>query len=106
MWSPAVVEVQVAADRSAGLADAVVGVQIHLLIFDAAPKPLDEDIIPPGPSAVHADCNVVVGEHTRARHIKDVKINLTELPIRLKNVDVGVAFRKFIKIFDSIEQSL
>src|SRR5450756_2176315 len=64
MWSPAVVEVQVAADRSAGLADAVVGVQIHLLIFDAAPKPLDEDIIPPGPFAVHADCNVVVGEHT------------------------------------------
>src|SRR5664280_1375615 len=28
MWSPAIVEVQVAADRSAGLADAVVGVQI------------------------------------------------------------------------------
>jgi hypothetical protein len=28
VWSPAVIEVQVAADRSAGLADAVVGVQI------------------------------------------------------------------------------
>src|SRR5665811_1655757 len=73
MWSPAVVEVQVAADRSAWLADAVVGVQIHLLIFDAAPKPLDEDIIPPGPFAVHADCNVVVGEHTgegRARELR------------------------------------
>jgi hypothetical protein len=38
MWPPAVVEVQVAADRSAGLANAVVGVQIHLLIFDAAPS--------------------------------------------------------------------
>src|SRR5665811_849089 len=32
MWPPAVVEVQVAADRSAGLANAVVGVKIHLLI--------------------------------------------------------------------------
>ena len=36
--STAVVEVQVAADRTAGLADAVVGLQIYLLIFDAAPR--------------------------------------------------------------------
>src|ERR1019366_5699832 len=56
MWPPAVVEVQVAADRSAGLADAVIGVQIHLLIFYAAPQPLDEDVVPPSPFAVHADC--------------------------------------------------
>jgi hypothetical protein len=47
MRSPAVVELQVAADRTASLADAVVGLQIHLLIFDAAPQPLDEDIVPP-----------------------------------------------------------
>src|SRR5260370_37984681 len=47
-------------------------------------------------------------EVTRAGHIKDVKteLNLTELPIRLQNVDVGAALKKFIKIFDSIEQSL
>src|SRR5262245_66624204 len=44
MRSSCVVEVQVAADRDAGLADTVVGVQIHLLVFDTAPQPLDEHI--------------------------------------------------------------
>src|SRR5262249_58554399 len=63
MWSAAVVKVQVTADRSPGLADAVVGSQIHLLVFDAAPQPFDEDIVAPSPLAVHADGDVVVGEH-------------------------------------------
>ena len=35
-----IVELEVAADRGAGLADAVVGAQIDLLVFDAAPQPL------------------------------------------------------------------
>ena len=63
MWAPCVIEVEVTADRSAGLADAVVGPQIHLLVFDAAPQPLDEDVVPPSPFAVHADRNAVVGKH-------------------------------------------
>ena len=74
VWSPAVVEGEIAADRSAGLADAVVGPQIHLLVFYAAPQPLDEDIVPPSPFAVHADRNVVVGEHAgegRARELAE-----------------------------------
>ena len=62
MRSAAVVEVQVAADRSAGLADAAVGLEMNLLVFDAAPQPLDEDIVPPSAFAVHADRNAVVGE--------------------------------------------
>src|SRR4051812_42130481 len=56
-------EVQIASDRCASLADAVVGSQIHLLVFDAAPQPLDEDVIPPRTLAVHADRNAVVGEY-------------------------------------------
>jgi hypothetical protein len=52
MRSPGVVKVQVAADRTAGLADNVVGLQIYLFIFDAAPQPLDEDIVSLSPFAV------------------------------------------------------
>lgn len=44
------------------VADAVVGPQIHLLVFDAAPESLDEHVIAPGALAVHADRNAVVGE--------------------------------------------
>src|SRR6185436_19631609 len=62
VWSPAVVEVEVAADRSAGLADAVISPQIHFLVFDAAPQPLDEHVVPPSPLSVHADRNAIVGE--------------------------------------------
>src|SRR5450756_2292363 len=96
MWSPGVVEVQVAADRSAGLADAVVGVEIHLLIFDAAPKPLDEDIIPPGPFAVHADCNVVVGKHTgegRARELRTL--------IRVEDLRLAVTSQSILQRLDA-----
>ena len=39
--------------------------QIHLLIFDAAPQPVDEDVVPPGALAIHADRNAVAGEHIR-----------------------------------------
>src|SRR4249920_646743 len=73
MWAPCVVEVEGTADRSAGFADAVIGPQIHLLVFDAAPQPLDEDVVPPSPLTVHADRNAVVGEHagkSRARELR------------------------------------
>ena len=63
MRSPAIVQIEISTDRCAGLADAVIGPQIHLLVFDAAPQPLDEDIIPPGAFAIHADRNAVAGEH-------------------------------------------
>src|SRR5450759_4208121 len=96
MWPPAVVEVQVAADRSAGLANAVVGVQIHLLIFDAAPKPLDENIIPPSPFTVHADCDVVIGEHAsegRARELRAL--------IRVEDLRLAVTSQSVLECLDA-----
>src|SRR4029077_10716609 len=60
---PTVVKSEVLTDRSASLADAVVAPQIHLLVFDAAPQPLDEDVVPPGALAVHADGDPVLDQH-------------------------------------------
>ena len=40
--SASISEGQVATDRGAGLADTVVGAQVHLLVFDTAPQTLDE----------------------------------------------------------------
>src|SRR6476660_3307773 len=59
VWTSAIIKVQVAADRSAGVADAFVGLQIHLLIFNAAPQPLDEHVVPPSALAVHTDDDLV-----------------------------------------------
>ena len=60
MRALAVVEVQIPADRGARLADAVVGPQIDLFVFDRAPEPLDEDVVAPRAPAVHADRDGVV----------------------------------------------
>jgi hypothetical protein len=58
----AIVEVEVAPDGGARLGHIVVGSEIDLFVLDAAPQPLDEDVVPPGALAVHADRNAVPGE--------------------------------------------
>ena len=50
-----IVEVEIAPDRRACLGSGVIGSEIDLLVFDAAPQPLDEDVVPPSALAVHAD---------------------------------------------------
>src|SRR5262245_1486893 len=51
----AVVGVDVAAERSSRLVDAVIGPQIRLLVFDTAPEALEEHVIAPRAPAVHLD---------------------------------------------------
>src|SRR5262249_40281017 len=55
-------EVDVAAERSSRLTDAVVGPQIHLLVFDAAPEALEKHVVAPRAPAVHADRNLVLDQ--------------------------------------------
>src|SRR6202140_4061597 len=55
MRTLAVVEVQIPAERSTRLADAVVSPQIELFVFDRAPEPLDEHVVAPCAFAIHAD---------------------------------------------------
>src|SRR5207253_8896765 len=93
MWPPAVIKVEVAADRSAGVADAFVGPQIHLLVFDAAPQPLDEDIVPPSPFAVHADRNAVVGEHASKGRAGELRalVRIEDLRLAMMGHEIGRA---------------
>jgi hypothetical protein len=51
----AVVPVDVLADVGPRFAHAGVGPQVHPLVFDRAPDPLDEHVIPPGAAAVHGE---------------------------------------------------
>jgi hypothetical protein len=59
MWSPAVVEVQILSDGSAGFRHVGVGLQVYLLVFDALPDTFDEDVVAPGRFAIHADLDAV-----------------------------------------------
>lgn len=51
--------VDVAPEGSAAFRDIDIGSQIHLLVFDRAPKPFDKDIVPPGGLAIHANRDFV-----------------------------------------------
>lgn len=63
MGPAAIVEGHIAADRGAGLADGLVSLQVDLLVLDRAPEPLDEDVVAPGASAVHADGDTGLEQH-------------------------------------------
>ena len=52
-----IVKCQVAFQPPSCFTDAIIGVEIDLLIFDTLPKPLHENIIMPASSTVHADGN-------------------------------------------------
>src|SRR6516162_9284773 len=52
---------------SAGFANAVIGPQIHLLVFDASPQTLDEHVVAPSALAIHADRYSPVGKRAGER---------------------------------------
>ena len=45
--------------------DSVVAEDIDLLIFDAAPQPLDEDVVQGSASAVHRDSDSTIDQDSR-----------------------------------------
>ncbi len=55
-----VIEVEVRCELSASLGDALVGMQIDVLLLDAAPQSLDDDVVDPATLAVHADLDALV----------------------------------------------
>src|SRR5574342_774267 len=63
MRSYAVIEVEVDPDRALRLGDRAVSVQVDFLVFEAAPQPLNEYVIPPAPASVHADADTAGFEH-------------------------------------------
>ncbi len=48
-----VVPIKVVGDVGSGDAHGVVGLQVHPLVFDAAPQALDEDVVALGATPVH-----------------------------------------------------
>lgn len=63
MRAAVVVEAEVGGDACLCLSQRGVFLEIHLLILDAAPQPLGEDVIMVGAFAVHADADAGSGQH-------------------------------------------
>src|SRR5204862_3410620 len=54
-----VIEVEPGPDAGLGLGDAGIGVEVDLLVFEAAPQPLDKDVVHVAALAIHADRDLV-----------------------------------------------
>ena len=54
-----IIEVEVFSKRGTSLGQGFVGLEIHLLVFDRAPQPLDEHVVAPAALAIHADVDRV-----------------------------------------------
>src|SRR4051794_5776760 len=50
-----VIEAEPGADTGLRLGDAGIGVEVNFLVFEAAPQPLNEDVVHVAALAVHAD---------------------------------------------------
>src|SRR5665647_82390 len=53
--APLVVEVEVGGKLPARLGEALVALQVHLLVLDAPPETFDEDVVHPAAAPIHAD---------------------------------------------------
>ena len=94
-----VVELKRAGQPCAERGGGVVRMEIHILVFDAAPEPLDEHVVDPAALAVHADGHRVGLEHRRKRRGRElgalVRIEDLRRPVAgergLKGLDTAVA---------------
>src|SRR4029078_12198267 len=73
MRSSSVVKVEKPDDRISCLGERFVGSRIDILVFDAAPQPLIEHVVPPGPFAIHADGDAVAGKQTGERRARELR---------------------------------
>ena len=58
-----VVKIQICPDTLLGFSPVLVSLQVHLLVFDAPPQPLHEDVVQVAPVSVHAEGPVFIGAH-------------------------------------------
>src|SRR5882757_5153706 len=96
MWTAAIVKIEIMADRVPCFADAFVGPQIHLLVFDAAPQSLDEHVVPPSPFAVHADGDAVAGEHAGKRRAGELRAL-----VRVEYLRLAVTSQSILQCLDA-----
>src|SRR5215472_17008910 len=100
MWALSIVEAEIASDGAAGFANAVIGPQIYLLVFDASPQTLDEHVVAPSALAIHADRYSPFGERAGERRagelaalirVEDVRLAVTRQCIfKRRNAERGL----------------
>src|SRR5215470_9087444 len=90
VWALSIVEVEIASDGAAGFANAVIGPQIHLLVFDASPQTLNEHVVTPSALAIHADRYSPVGKRAGERRAGELAALVGVEDFRLAVTSQGI----------------
>src|SRR2546430_895515 len=72
------------------------GSEIHLLVLDAAPQPLDENIVSPGALAVHAD-----GDRVSDQYVSECRAGELTALIRVEDLRLAVARESVLQRLDA-----
>jgi len=96
MRSVGIVASEVTADCAAGLGNTFVGAEIDLLVLDASPQSLDEDVVAPRSFAVHAD-----GDARVENNVGEAGAGELAALIRIENLRSAVAGQSFLECLDA-----
>ena len=109
MRSRSIVEGEVAANRTPGLGDTCVGVQVNLLIFYRAPKPFHKDVVAPCALAVyyrqgiaqrcperHAD-----GDLGILQHLREVETGELGALIAVEDIRFAMEAKRLLQCLDA-----
>ena len=64
MGADLIVKRDIAAQIAPDMGNVIIGMQIHFLILDAAPEPLNEHIVTPASLTIHADPDTMLPEQS------------------------------------------
>lgn len=60
MWPDLIIKDQVVCPALPSVMDGLIGMEIHLFVFEAPLQPFDEDVVSPSPGPIHTNLNPVV----------------------------------------------
>lgn len=98
MQTDLIVESHVTRHAFARGPDGLLGLEIHLLIFEAPPQPFDEDVVPAPPDPIHADLNSM--RLQKPREFLTGELALRRELTQINAVFDGVAARRAEKCSD------
>jgi hypothetical protein len=91
-----IVKAKPGTDAGLGLGDRRIGVEVNFLVFEAAPQPLDEDVVHAAALAVHADHDAVV-----LQGAGEIVAGEVATLVRVENFGLAVLCQRLLQSLDA-----
>src|SRR5580704_18401448 len=91
-----VIKAEPGADAGFGLGDTGIGVEVDLLVFKAAPQPLDEDVVNVAALAIHAD-----GDRVALQGVGEIIAGELAALVGIEDLRPAVLGERFLECLDT-----